>query len=260
MDDGASHPLPATGPYEVASDTPRQVTLMRNPYFHEWSHAAQPAGYPNRIVFRIGASAETAATDIEHGTADYTIDPPPTVRLHEIQTRFASQLHVEPNDVTIELGLNTRTPPFNDIRVRRAINPTRIKSVDSGLNPLVNDSRARAQAFLMVQVPSYPAASEFLGPEYFSCESFLPDTQSNLNVFEFCDPRFDATVREALAAEATGSPTASNLWAKADRQFTDQAPVVPLATPSITDFVSRRVGDYQHNPQLGVLIDQLWVH
>lgn len=40
----------------------------------------------------------------------------------------------------------------------------------------------------------------------------------------------------------------------------DQAPVVPLVTPSITDFVSRRVGDYQYNPQLGVLIDQLWVH
>jgi ABC-type transport system substrate-binding protein len=110
-----------------------------------------------------------------------------------------------------------------------------------------------------VLVRSYPAASEFLGPEYFSCQSFLPDTRSNLNVFEFCDPRFDATVRQALAAEAAGSPTAANLWAKADRQLTDQAPVVPLATPSITDFVSHRVGDYQYNPQLGVLIDQLWV-
>ena len=295
---------------------------MRNPYFHEWSRAAQPAGYPNRIVFRTGASTQTAVRDIQRGTADYTIDPPPADRLREVQTRFASQLHVEPNDVTIELGLNTRTPPFNDIRVRRAINyaidralltrllgqdshptcqqlppyipgyqpycpytlhpnragtwsapdlakakaliaasgtrgtpitiwtapgyltnftaaarylaslldrlgyPTRIHTVNSGVNPTVNDSRARAQAFLMVQVPSYPAASEFLGPEYFSCERFLPHTQSNLNVFEFCDPRFDVTVREALAAEGAGSSTASNLWAKADRQFADEAPVV----------------------------------
>jgi hypothetical protein len=39
----------------------------------------------------------------------------------------------------------------------------------------------------------------------------------------------------------------------------DQAPSVNLVTPSITDFVSHRAGDYQYSPQSGVLIDQLWV-
>jgi len=34
---------------------------------------------------------------------------------------------------------------------------------------------------------------------------------------------------------------------------------VQLVTPSTTDFVSRRVGNYQYNPQQGVLIDQPWV-
>jgi hypothetical protein len=34
---------------------------------------------------------------------------------------------------------------------------------------------------------------------------------------------------------------------------------VNLATPSSTDFIAHRVGNYQYNPQLGVLIDQLWV-
>lgn len=82
---------------------------------------------------------------------------------------------------------------------------------------------------------------------------------SNANTLEFCDPQFDSTVRAALAAEIAGSPTATALWAKADRQFTDQAPIVPFVTPSITDLVSHRVGNYQYNPQLGVLIDQLWV-
>ena len=120
--DIGTHPLPATGPYMVASDTPRQVTLVRNPYFHEWSHAAQPDGYPDRIVWRLGASTETADTDVEHGSANYTIDPPPADRLNEVQTRFASQLRVEPNDVTILMGLNTRVAPFTDVRVRRALN------------------------------------------------------------------------------------------------------------------------------------------
>jgi hypothetical protein len=29
--------------------------------------------------------------------------------------------------------------------------------------------------------------------------------------------------------------------------------------PSDVVFVSKRVGNYQHNPQAGVLLDQLWV-
>jgi ABC-type transport system substrate-binding protein len=124
---------------------------------------------------------------------------------------------------------------------------------------LFADSRDRAQAFLCTLGPNYPAASEFLGPQLFSCQNFVPNTPNNNNLPEFCDPQFDATVRAALAAEATGSPSARALWAQADRQFTDKAPVVQFVTPSITDLVSHRVGNYQYNPQLGVLIDQLWV-
>jgi peptide/nickel transport system substrate-binding protein len=141
--------------------------------------------------------------------------------------------------------------------------PTQIKTFtanDAASFFRLEDSRTRAQAFLGVLAPNYPAASEFLGPQLQSCQSFVPNSMSNLNLLEFCDPRFDATVRSALAAEAARSPTATELWAQADRQFTDQAPVVSFVTPYITDFVAHRVGDYQYNPQLGVLIDQLWVH
>src|SRR5262249_27943951 len=52
-----THPLPATGPYEITSyQRSREVKLVRNPYFHEWSAAAQPDGYANEIVWKIGAS------------------------------------------------------------------------------------------------------------------------------------------------------------------------------------------------------------
>jgi hypothetical protein len=102
-----THLLPATGPYEIVSDTPREVILVRNRYFHEWSHAAQPDGYPDRIVWRIGASTDAAVTAVERSSADFTLDGPPPGRLGELRTRFASQLNVNPNDVTILMGLNT---------------------------------------------------------------------------------------------------------------------------------------------------------
>jgi peptide/nickel transport system substrate-binding protein len=140
--------------------------------------------------------------------------------------------------------------------------PTRIKSFsvnDTTFLSRLADSRTSPQAYFYFWGPNYPAASEFLGPQFWGCQSFVANSTSNNNLSEFCDPRFDATVRSAFAAEAEKSPTAAPLWAKADRQFTDQAPIVSFVTPSQTDLVSRR-GNYEYNPQLGVLLDQLWVH
>src|SRR5262249_22746307 len=99
-----------------------QIRLVRNPYFHVWSRAARPDGYPNQIDIRIGASPSAELTAVERGSADYTFDGPPANRMGEVRTRFASRLYVNPNIITNLLVLNTRVAPFPDIRVRRALN------------------------------------------------------------------------------------------------------------------------------------------
>jgi len=63
-------------------------------------------------------------------------------------------------------------------------------------------------------------------------------------------------------AEKTGvtNPDAANqIWAQVDHEMTDQAPWVDLYNPKQIDFLSKRVGNYQWNPQWYILIDQLWV-
>jgi peptide/nickel transport system substrate-binding protein len=45
------HPMPATGAYEWVGVSRDRGTLVRNPYFHEWSHSARPDGYPDQIAF-----------------------------------------------------------------------------------------------------------------------------------------------------------------------------------------------------------------
>ncbi len=66
-----THPLPATGPYMIASYRPNHaLRLVRNPYFHEWSQAAQPDGYPDQIVFEIGGTPDAAVNDVIRGKAD----------------------------------------------------------------------------------------------------------------------------------------------------------------------------------------------
>ena len=46
--DAGTKPLPGTGAYYFASYDPNKALVMkRNPYFKEWSHDAQPDGYPD---------------------------------------------------------------------------------------------------------------------------------------------------------------------------------------------------------------------
>jgi YVTN family beta-propeller protein len=124
----AKLPLPATGPYEIASYSASKsrdiLRLVRNPRFREWSGAAQPAGYPERIVveFRNVSVAENVRAVLA-GHADLTIidtSIPPSLDL-SLHTRHAAQLHTEPTLATDWFQLNTRVPPFDHADVRRAV-------------------------------------------------------------------------------------------------------------------------------------------
>jgi peptide/nickel transport system substrate-binding protein len=121
--EATKHPLPATGPYMVARRGPgRRFTLVRNPRFHEWSKAAQPAGYPDRIVLTPAKSVTEAVRAVERGTHDFSLDGVPTELEHEVRTQYASRVHVNPVHGSTYLFLNTKVPPFDDVRVRRALN------------------------------------------------------------------------------------------------------------------------------------------
>ena len=55
----------------------------------------------------------------------------------------------------------------------------------------------------------------------------------------------------------TNPTAAAATWAKVDRAVTYAAPWVPLSDQNNIDFLSSRVTNYQYNPYLGVLLDQL---
>jgi len=119
-----SRPLPATGPYRVASFSPGHgLVLVRNRRFHVWSADAQPNGFPDRIVLSQGRGGHEAreVARVEHGSADVMFWPG-LRQLGGLATRFASQLHSDPLGWTSFLAMNTRVPPFDRPDVRRALN------------------------------------------------------------------------------------------------------------------------------------------
>jgi ABC-type transport system substrate-binding protein/DNA-binding SARP family transcriptional activator len=128
----------------------------------------------------------------------------------------------------------------------------------SGYWGMLGDSRNRVQAGFFSWYQDYPAPPDFIDP-LFTCSSFLPDNQNNLNESEFCDPRIDAQAQRALTSQQ-GDPTAATArWAAIDRELTDQAPWVPLYNPRDLTLLSTRVGNYEYHPYWDLLIDQLWV-
>ena len=121
-------PLPATGPYEIAAYSASKnrdvLRLVRNPRFREWSAAAQPEGYPDRIVVELrNVSVARNVREVLAGHVDLTgIDTPiPSSLDLSLHTRYAAQLHMDATLATFWFELNTRVPPFDNLDARRAV-------------------------------------------------------------------------------------------------------------------------------------------
>jgi peptide/nickel transport system substrate-binding protein len=120
----------------------------------------------------------------------------------------------------------------------------------------IGDPRQRIQAGVLSWQADFPAAWDFIA-FFFRCP--VQASGANTNPSQFCDPGIDRQINRALALEATDPAAATSLWSRLDREVVDRAPMVPLVNPKQVDFLSSRVGNYEYNPQLGMLLDQLWV-
>jgi peptide/nickel transport system substrate-binding protein len=118
--------VPATGPYMVASYVKgKSVKLVRNPNFREWSADAEPDGYPDVILWKLTDNEQPGIRAVERGSADvaFGLVPPLSKRqLDDLATRYPGQLRMSTTAVTNYFFLNTRVRPFDDVRVRRAVN------------------------------------------------------------------------------------------------------------------------------------------
>ncbi len=121
--DVGTKPLPGTGAYYFSSYDPNQQLVMkRNPYFKQWSAAAQPAGYPDEIIQSYGLTVEAQITAVENGQADWTYENPPADRLPEMGTKYPSQVHINPLTAFWYAPMNVNLPPFNNLKARQALN------------------------------------------------------------------------------------------------------------------------------------------
>jgi ABC-type transport system substrate-binding protein len=139
-----------TGPFRLERWTPGQeISFVRNrQYFRK--------GVPHldRVVYKFGVDASVGLLRFERGEVDYLADAvaPQDVARVRADPRLNPQVFITDNIYLSFLLMNVETPPFNDLRVRRAIahliDRERLVQVAGGLG-------LPAKGFIIPQIACY---------------------------------------------------------------------------------------------------------
>jgi peptide/nickel transport system substrate-binding protein len=127
MEDLSAKPPPGTGPYMITKSQPgRGWEYERNPYWAKANSKAMPE-YPSGNVdgakITIVRNPDTQVNDIEQGKYDWMENPPPASRYAQVKEEFeGSQFKVVPTISTYYFWMNTTKAPFDDPKVRQAVN------------------------------------------------------------------------------------------------------------------------------------------
>ena len=114
---------PSTGPYKIDGLSGDGVMrLIRNPHFRPWSQAARPDGAADAITVQFDMDVRDALDEVKRGEADVTETSPGDARPAALRARYAGQVYATLTATVEFVFLNTRTPPFDDVDVRRALN------------------------------------------------------------------------------------------------------------------------------------------
>jgi YVTN family beta-propeller protein len=155
---GIPRAISSTGPYAIESYAPgRQLKLVRNSHFRSWSQAARPDGYPDEIVYSIDVPPGEAVRQVIEGKADVIVHDVPASRVQALLARYPRRLHLVPQRATTYVFLNTRRAPFNDVRVRRALN----YAVDRKKMADLHGGSAVAQLTCQIVAPTVPGYRRF---------------------------------------------------------------------------------------------------
>jgi peptide/nickel transport system substrate-binding protein len=120
-------PPPATGPYMITKSEPgRGWSYARNPY---WAKAngpqisEVPPGHVDKIDIRVIRNDSTQVNEIERGKANWMQTPISSDLYNKVKDKYeGTQFRIEHPINLYLFWMNTEKPPFDDVKVRQAVN------------------------------------------------------------------------------------------------------------------------------------------
>lgn len=127
VEDLSANPPPATGPYMITNSQPgKGWEYRRNPYWAKANGKAMPdlpSGVIDGAKITVVRNEQSQVDDVEQGTTDWMQNPPPSSRYAEVKENYeGTQFRVEDTISTYYFWMNTQEPPFDDVKVRQAVN------------------------------------------------------------------------------------------------------------------------------------------
>jgi ABC-type transport system substrate-binding protein len=185
--------VPGTGPYRIADYAEgKRLDLVRNRWFHQWSFAAQPAGYPDVIRWLVTADTRASLAAVISGRADVAQPLPSTLKassslVSEFKVRYPRQVKSDGNFATVFEDLNVAVPPFNNLKARQAVSYAvdRNKLVEVFGGPLAAESTCQ---LLPPKFPGYspycpyttgPADGRYHGPDIAKARRLVDESGTN---------------------------------------------------------------------------------
>jgi len=125
--DQTPSPPPATGPYAITSSHPGQSwSYARNPQWAKTNSKLMPdlpSGHVDKIDITVLRNKATQVNDTEKGKFDWMQSPPPPDLYSQVKDKYeGTQFRVENTISVYYFWMNTKKPPFDDLKVRQAVN------------------------------------------------------------------------------------------------------------------------------------------
>jgi len=124
--DQTSTPPPSSGTFMISnSDPPNSYTLEKNPQFKTVQDAGATElseAHVDKVTVTQNKNQSAQAQAVENNQSDFMVDPPPADLLPDIQNTYADRFRFQDSINTYYFWMNNTKPPFNDLRVRQAVN------------------------------------------------------------------------------------------------------------------------------------------
>lgn len=174
--DATNNPPPSSGPFMISRvDAPNSLVMERNPQFKTVEDAGATEvtdAQVDKIIVTQNKNNSAQVTGVEQNTIDYMQSPPDADRLSEVKAKFSDRFRLENSINTYYFWMNNKTAPFNDVRVRQAIN----YAIDpEALNRVFGGRLHPTQQILPPGMPGYDEFKMYPGPNMDKAKQLLAE-------------------------------------------------------------------------------------